>query len=129
MDLQRRMDNLKQRAAIPVPTGDLDIPGLGAFVERTRVDRPYSLGGVWDHPAGIRVIATSDDTEPYGPLLHVSISRIDRFPDWSEITAVRDFFFGPDRDAMMVMPRAADYVNIASRCFHVWQCPERWGIR
>lgn len=52
--------------------------------------------------------------------LHVSVARRDRYPSWEEIRAVKDLFIGKDKDAVMILPREEDYVNIHSNCFHVY---------
>lgn len=76
---------------------------------------------------GMRIIASLDGT-PHGRLLHVSLSYADRDPSWEDIRAVRDAFYPEDVDVMMVLPRAADYVNVHEHCFHLWQTPTVWGI-
>lgn len=110
--------------------------------------RPFGIdpgtvdGAVWDeHPnrqraglrgKGLRVIATLDQPpechSPH-PLLHVSLSLPDSLPSWRQIRLVKDALFGPDVDAMMVLPREADYVNIHRFTWQLWQIPVVWGIR
>lgn len=84
--------------------------------------------GTWMGPDNLRVLASLDDTGRWGALLHVSLSYPHRDPPWATIKAVRAAFFG-DVDVMMVLPRAADYVNVHAHAFHLWQTPEAWGIR
>jgi hypothetical protein len=74
----------------------------------------------------LSVIGSKDPTR-HGELLHVSIARQDRYPSWDEILAVKEAFFG-DVDAMMVLPKKSDYVNIHNHCFHLWQTPAEWGV-
>jgi hypothetical protein len=76
---------------------------------------------------GMRVIASLDDT-PHGRLLHVSISYASRDPSWEDIKQVRSAFFPDDVDTMMLLPKAADYVNLHEHAFHVWQTPVEWGV-
>ena len=76
---------------------------------------------------GILVLYTMDKT-PHGELKHISVSRSDRFPTWEELLKAKEYFIG-DVDAMMVMPSRKDYVNLHKNCFHIWQTPEKWGIR
>lgn len=73
------------------------------------------------------VIASYDAT-PHGRLLHVSISRQDRYPTWGEIKAVREAFFEADEDVMMLLPKRAHYVNVHPNCFHLWQTPTAWNV-
>jgi len=77
---------------------------------------------------GLRILKSNDHTH-HGPLLHISISRPDRYPDWDEIVEVKLHFFGDDKDAMMVIPKTKDYVNISENCFHIWETPKEWNIR
>lgn len=75
------------------------------------------------------VAARSVDDTPHGPLNHVSVSRADRLPSWDEVKRVRDLLLPSYLDFMMVLPNCEDYVNIHEYCFHLWQIPEKWGIR
>lgn len=77
---------------------------------------------------GLQIIISIDDTPKWGKLKHVSISREDMYPAWDEILRVKEHFFG-DIDCMMMLPKKEDYVNIHSYCFHIWQCPEGWGLQ
>lgn len=79
--------------------------------------------------AELRVIASVVDAGTHGShQLHISVSRPDRDPTWSEIKAVRGAFFPPDIDAVMILPREEDYVNEHEHTFHVWQCPTDWKL-
>ena len=82
----------------------------------------------YDGPKGMRIIVTVDSTR-FGPLLHCSISYHHRDPFWSEIKAMREVFFPPDVDAMMMLPRSSDYVNVHEHTFHVVQTPSAWDMR
>ncbi len=77
---------------------------------------------------GFQVLYSLDHTPKHGKLKHFSISRKDRTPTWEEILTVKVILMG-DVDCIMVMPKYADYVNIRKYCFHVWECPEAWGIK
>lgn len=86
--------------------------------------------GVWvNRHKRLKVFASLDVTPKWGALLHVSVSFPDTDPDWALVKAVKAGFFGDGADAMIVLPRAADYVNVHKHCFHLWQMPEGWGIR
>lgn len=77
---------------------------------------------------GLAVLVSIDRT-PHGDLMHVSVSRPDRYPAWDEILAVRYELFPRNKDVMMVMPRDGDYVKLHPNCFHMWETPEKWGIQ
>ena len=83
---------------------------------------------VWQTANGLLVLASMGDVPSHGELLHVSVSYASRDPSWSEIRAIRDLFYPSTLDAMMVLPRAEDYVNLHPHTFHLWQTPTVWGI-
>lgn len=138
-----------------LPDGDLSIPERKGSQKYRRLHRyeewvavpspqaqPDTLAGVsWlEYPdqrnrRGLLVLATLDRPEehiiPGGAhhLLHVSLSYPEHLPAWWEVAAVKDAIFGPQVDAMMVLPRAADYVNIHPFALQLWQMPTVWGIR
>jgi hypothetical protein len=95
-----------------------------------RITRDSILASAgWQHSAtGLVVSAGIEDTGRWGPLLHVSISYPDHDPTWEEIKAVRDLFFLDSVDAMMMLPRQEDYINVHPHCFHLWQTPEDWRL-
>lgn len=74
---------------------------------------------------GMRVMV-SDDAGPHGTLRHVSVSYRVRDPRWAELKLVREAFFDPDQDVMIVLPRRGQYVNVHQHCFHLWATPEVW---
>lgn len=76
----------------------------------------------------VSILYAEEKTDRWDWLKHVSISCRDRLPTWEEVLACKEHFFG-DIDAMMVMPKKKDYVNIWPFCFHIWQTPQEWGIR
>lgn len=102
---------------------------------RQREDHEWAGGGSWTadpkrrERRGLHIIASVDNTERWGPLLHVSFSYERHLPSWADVKTVKATFFGPDRDAMMVLPCEADYVNLHPFTMHLWECPEHWGLR
>lgn len=75
--------------------------------------------------ADLRVIAAMESFKNgHGPLLHVSFSHPDRIPDWDTIRVIKDAFFGDDVAAVMVLPKAAEYVNRHPYTHHLWEDPE-----
>lgn len=86
---------------------------------------------MWNGPDGLKCMVSLDPVpEAWGRLLHVSVSYEDvkHDPSWADLTAIKDAIFG-DVDACMILPKREDYVNVRANCFHLWQTPERWGIR
>jgi hypothetical protein len=89
-------------------------------------------GGVWGrngNQMGLRVIVSHDYTDKWGVMLHASLSLPNRLPNWDEVRAVKDAVFGEQVDVMMVLPKAADYVNHHEYTFHLWQTPEHWDMQ
>ena len=102
-----------------------------------RIERMFSRTGAaplaglrsYHGPKDVAVLATIDQTDRFGDLLHVSLSFAHRDPKWSEIKIVRALFFPDTIDVMMMLPAAEDYVNIHEHTFHMQQTPERWKMR
>lgn len=69
-------------------------------------------------------VIVCDEVHDYGPVRHASIAHPYRYPTWEEIVAVRDRWFGPDTECVMVIPRRTDYVKAYPHAFHVWGDPE-----
>lgn len=105
----------------------------------TLARKPLSLAPVWhrvDHPFGweayqadvadghLSVLITD---EPTG--LHLSIShrtnearpQPGRYPTWDEIADARERFLPDDRTFVMHLPPKAEYVNLHSTTFHLWE--------
>lgn len=116
----------------PAPTGkDLRLADrrLLRCTEHWRTPPPESQDGFrYQGPQRLTVIVTLDPTPAWGPLLHLSASYPDHDPDWATLRALKDAFLG-DRDGMLILPKAADYVNVHPHCFHLWETPEAWGLR
>lgn len=90
--------------AVPVP-GFTNWSLEGIFSIRSKVDR-----------APLRIIATASDGWD-----HVSVSRVDRCPDWSELEQVKRLFFRPDETAMQLHVPPAEHINNAEYCLHLWR--------
>jgi hypothetical protein len=89
--------------------------------------RPVLLRFWQEVKHGLAVAVSSDQT-PHGTLLHATLSYPGHYPSWRDIKVVKASLFG-DIDAMMVLPRAEDYVAVHPNCFHLWQLPVSWGIQ
>ena len=78
---------------------------------------------------GLNILRSLDDTEAYGELLHVSVSRKHRAPTLEDIYNVRDYFF----KRVHVLTPWANYgerwqqtVDQHPFCVHLWQMPEEF---
>ncbi len=113
-----------QRAT--VPEGDVRWPPGGWL---SRGHAPMAGMVAWSGPKGLTALATIDETEAFGPLLHVSFSYPNRLPGWEEIKAIRAAFYPADVDVMMVLSAEEDYVDVHPYTLHLFQTPERWALR
>lgn len=94
----RIFDNL----AVPGQPRD---PFGGAFIMASPTDgRP------------LRIIATNGAGWD-----HVSVSRVERCPDWYELEHVKRTFFWPNETAMQLHVPEADHVNNHPHCLHLWR--------
>jgi hypothetical protein len=134
-----------QRRRLTLKKGDIKMPAVsGHEARQLRRILGYDLSKVatndvtrnaflesagWHHvPSSFVVSAGVEDTERWGPLLHISMSYPTHDPTWEEIKAMREIFFPPDMDVAMMLPRRGFYVNVHPHCFHLWQTPQEWGI-
>lgn len=60
--------------------------------------------------------------------IHVSCSRSDRLPSWSDLRKVKDAFIGRERKAIQVLPPASEYVNFHPYVLHLWCCLDGDGL-
>lgn len=105
----------------------IDVPGMpvtdvafeGAFIAKSPID-----GG------DLRIIASSD----FG-WDHVSVSRVNRPPNWPEMSFVKRLFFRDDETAMQLHVPVADHINCHPNCLHLWRphdreipCPPPWMV-
>lgn len=80
-----------------------------------------SLNGIFAIPSPVdkkplTIIASSGEGWE-----HVSVSRNDRCPSWSEMEHVKRQFFREDEAAMQLHPPLKDYVNCHPYCLHLWR--------
>lgn len=52
---------------------------------------------------------------------HVSVSRPDRIPTWTEMCAVKALFWSDDDCVMQLHPPKSDWVDNHPRCLHLWR--------
>lgn len=77
----------------------------GAFEVLSAIDR-----------APMRVIASSE-----GGWDHVSVSRVNRCPNWIEMEQVKRLFFQDNETAMQLHVPASDHINNHPYCLHLWR--------
>lgn len=87
-------------------------------------------GKVYDGPQGLYVVVSLDPRgEPWGELLHASLSVPKGYPSWDVIYAVTRAFFGAEVDAMMPIPREEAFIHGVRgqrQVFHVVEMPQAW---
>ena len=88
-------------------------------------------GKVYRGPNDLTVIVSLDDRgEPFGELLHMSMSLPRGYPDWDLIYAVTRAVFGDQVDAMMPIPREEAFIHGVVKhqrqVFHVTEMPQAW---
>jgi len=54
--------------------------------------------------------------------MHLSVSRRNRLPSWEDLKLVKKVLAGPERQAIQVIPRDKEYVNIHPNCLHLFVC-------
>ena len=94
----------------------------------TKVKCPVPGATAYEGPKGICIIESIDNTPKWGNLKHVSTSKNDSYPSWDETVSVKLELFGDRKDAIMVIPKRENYVNIHENCFHLWESPEPWEL-
>jgi hypothetical protein len=77
----------------------------GAFTLRSSIDG-----------AEMHVIASSGEGWD-----HVSVSRRNRCPNWSEMEQVKRLFFRDDETAMQLHVPPDDHINLHPHCLHLWR--------
>lgn len=109
---------MKMKLVQPEPWAEELLPRVLPFGWRN-----LDLGFVaYESDDGVRVLFSARTEADGKRWLHVSLSRPNRLPTWSDIRKVKDIFVGRDRLAIQVFPRQADYVNIHPYVLHLWAC-------
>ena len=111
---------------------------LDGVIQITREDQPWPVvlpadwrelerradGAAYLSSDRLRVICSVAREADGKRWLHVSLSRAHKVPFWADVRRVKDLFIGPDRKAIQVLPRAAEYVNIHPHTLHLFCCLE-----
>lgn len=74
---------------------------------------------------GMFVLVTSALEEDNCLWLHVSFSRSNRMPNYSDMAFVKQQFFGDDLKAIMVFPPKTEHINQHKYCLHLWANMEK----
>jgi hypothetical protein len=90
-----------------------------------------TTGKVYRGPHDLTVIVSLDDRgDPWGELLHLSMSLPRGYPDWDLIYAVTRAVFGSEVDAMLPLPREEAFIHGVVKhqrqVFHVVEMPQAW---
>ena len=100
LDAFRRID-----AAVIKHFGSIGDETVGAFELPSPIDK-----------ALIRVIASSADGWD-----HVSVSRPNRCPNWTEMEYIKRLFFKEDETAMQLHVPPSDHISVHPYCLHMWR--------
>ncbi len=73
----------------------------------------------WLHKSGLVVIASESTMKDGTKWIHISCSRRDRLPSWADIYGAKRTFIGDDTEAVQVLPKHTDLVDLAN-CYHLW---------
>jgi hypothetical protein len=95
-----------------------------------------TVAKVFEGPHELTVLVSLDDRgEPWGTLLHASLSLPRGYPAWDLIFAVARAVFGTDVDCMMPIPREEAYIHGVAKAqkhhnirqvFHLVEMPQAW---
>jgi len=69
---------------------------------------------------GLRVIYSLDTLDDGEEWKHVSVSRRDRLPSWEDLVLVKELFIGPEREALQLLPKRSEHINLARHYLHIW---------
>lgn len=66
--------------------------------------------------AEIKVVASN------GPdWQHVSVSRVNRCPNWTEMDFIKDLFFFDHETVMQLHVAKNEHINVHNYCLHLWK--------
>lgn len=77
-------------------------------------------GEAYKNDNGLVVIISKAIEQDGKEWTHVSFSRRSRMPSYQDMALVKAVFIGPDKDAVMVLPRRSKHVNIHEYCLHLF---------
>lgn len=83
-----------------------------------------SDGAAYRSEDGLVVIMSRAVEQDGREWTHLSFSRRSRMPSYRDMVLVKSVFIGPDKDAIMVLPRKSRHVNIHEHCLHLFTTEE-----
>jgi hypothetical protein len=59
----------------------------------------------------------------WGEWQHISVSLINRCPNWREMSYIKDLFWDDEEECIQFHPKKSQYINIMQYCLHIWKPP------
>lgn len=81
---------------------------------------PMMFGIVGRHPTGLLAMVSASRELDDQDWLHVSISRMDRLPDYADLKCAKEGIIGAERKAIQVFAAASEHINDHEHCLHLW---------
>ena len=101
-------------------------PPIGNYRDRKGELRVYGVSG--DSGNGLFLIRSQPDGQKLrclasdgGDWDHVSVSRPDRCPDWSEMEQVKRMFFADEECAMQLHVPVSDHISCIDTTLNIWR--------
>jgi hypothetical protein len=92
------------------------------------------FGSTGDHTCGFFVVPSPIDKGEMKVMAssdydwdHVSVSRPNRCPNWTEMEHVRHLFFKDDETVMQLHVPVVDHISVHPNCLHMWR-PQKQEI-
>jgi hypothetical protein len=99
---------------------------LDRYRDRENAQRIYGWHG--DETCGCFCVQSPIDRAPMVVIAssaegwdHVSVSRSNRPPNWTEMTYIHRLFFNDDEEAMQLHVPVSDHISFAVNCLHLWR--------
>lgn len=68
----------------------------------------------------LRVLVSLSLLDDGSRWLHVSCSYQNKLPRWEDLRLVKNAFIGREVEAIQVLPKESEYVNLMPFCLHLW---------
>lgn len=88
--------------------------------EEWRYEGYNNSGSLFRRRGGVTVISSAHIERDQKLWLHVSASRRDRVPNYSEMCEVKRVFIGAGRMAIAIYPAEDEHFNLHPFCLHLW---------
>ena len=103
-----------------------DLRTLEAYRDHVRGRTLWGWGG--DETCGAFSVPSPIDRAPMVVVAssgegwdHVSVSRVNRCPNWTEMEHVKRLFFRDDETAMQLHVPLSEHINVHPHCLHLWR--------